>query len=283
MITVFTPTYNRAHTLPKLYESLERQECKDLEWLIVDDGSTDNTEEIIAEFKSSASFPMRYFKKENGGKHRAINYGVTLAQGDMFFIVDSDDWLTPDALSLIQKYSAQTENDAEIAGVCGLRKYPDGRINGLNEEFDVIDATTSEISKYLTCDKAEVFKTDILRQYPFPEFEGEKFISEGVVWRRISEKFKLRYFFMPIYVCDYLEDGLTKNIVKMHRQSPLGSLLLYKERYNSTRSMNKKFKSLLNYYRYAPNAESIPKDLRLPFYTLLFAPLGYILYLNDNL
>ena len=97
-ITVFTPAYNRRHTLPRLYESLCRQEFCDFEWLIVDDGSTDGTEEIISEFENRAAFPIRYHKKENGGKHTAYNYAVDRAAGAYFFCVDSDDYLAPDAL-----------------------------------------------------------------------------------------------------------------------------------------------------------------------------------------
>lgn len=283
MITIFTPTYNRAYIIHKLFESLQIQTNKDFEWLIVDDGSTDNTANIVEQFKTEANFPIRYYFKVNGGKHRAINYGVPIANGELFFIVDSDDYLSPDAVDRLSHYYQEIKNNDCIAGVCGLRKYPDGRINGLRKEFNVLDATTAEISKYLTCDKAEAYKTEILKHYPFPEFDGEKFISEGVVWNKISKEYKVRYFFEPIYICEYLEDGLTRNVVRQHRNSPLGTLLTFKVSFENATTISKRIKAILNYYRYSLSVQNIPENLNLPFWTKPLAPLGYLLNLKDSI
>ena len=105
MITIFTPTYNRKKTLPKLYESLKNQNDKDFEWLIVDDGSSDGTDKLIEEYKKENILNIRYFYKENGGKQRAVNFGVEKSQGEYFFIVDSDDFLSSDAVSKIKEYA----------------------------------------------------------------------------------------------------------------------------------------------------------------------------------
>ena len=119
-ITVFTPTYNRAYIIENLYRSLQRQTFRDFEWLIVDDGSSDNTEEVIASWQNEGNdFPIRYFKKENGGKCRAINYGVDRAEGELFFNVDSDDYLLDDALEKIDRWERELPKDGKFCGVVG--------------------------------------------------------------------------------------------------------------------------------------------------------------------
>ena len=132
MITVFTPTYNRGYIIKQLYDSLILQSYKDFEWLVIDDGSTDDTEELFKSFIAEQKLNIHYLKIENGGKHRAINKGVILAQGKYFFIVDSDDYLHNNALERIYFYTKQIEDDKTFAGVCGLKIYPNGRKVGGN-------------------------------------------------------------------------------------------------------------------------------------------------------
>lgn len=120
-ITVFTPTYNRGKLLYRVYESLQKQTYKDFEWVIVDDGSTDETERIVTELKNEAKFSIIYKKKKNEGKHIAINEGCRLARGEWFFIVDSDDYLTDDALDTVNYYSNEIRDKSDFAGVVGLR------------------------------------------------------------------------------------------------------------------------------------------------------------------
>ena len=119
-ITVFTPTYNRAYIIEKLYHSLQRQTFRDFEWLIVDDGSSDNTAEVVSAWQQEGNdFPIRYYKKENGGKCRAINYGVDLAEGELFFNVDSDDYLTDDALEKVSRWVDTLPEGGNFCGVVG--------------------------------------------------------------------------------------------------------------------------------------------------------------------
>ncbi len=208
MITVFTPTYNRAHTLPKLYRSLLEQTNKDFEWLVFDDGSTDATKELIAGFIAQNKITIRYERVPNGGKHRAINKATELAKGEYFFIVDSDDWLTPDALGKITKWFDEISHvPGKFAGVSGQKgtdiSHPIGT-SFVGEQADVLyfDRSRSNIKG----DKAEAFYTDILRRYKFPEFEGENFITEAVVWCKIAQDgYALRYFNDIIYLCKYRE------------------------------------------------------------------------------
>ena len=213
MITVFTPTYNRARLLSKLYSSLKQQTSLDFEWLIVDDGSQDDTKCVVEDFiKECDKFPIRYYLQENHGKHVAINYGVQLAHGEMFFIVDSDDWLPSNAIERIRSFFAEIKGLNGYAGVAGLKLYSNGNIVGGTFGGKCIDCTTLERAKNsISGDKAEVFYTELLRRYPFPVFDGENFLSEEVVWNRIArDGYKFRWFNEGLYYCEYLEGGLSK-------------------------------------------------------------------------
>jgi len=218
MITVMTATYNRAHTLPQLYESLCNQTQKSFEWVIIDDGSTDNTEAIVNGWCIENIIEISCVKKQNGGKHRAINDAVKMAKHDWFLIVDSDDFLTLDAIEQVSTWTETIEKDESFAGVAGLKAYASndqkiGQYPKQKQFEDFIDATNLQRKrKQLLGDKAEVYKTAILKKYPFPEYEGETFISESVVWDKIAQDgYKLRWFNKIICKCEYLEDGLTKS------------------------------------------------------------------------
>lgn len=215
MITIFTPTYNRADLLPRLYHSLLNQTDHNFEWIVIDDASTDDTEKILKSYISENRIRIHYEKQEHGGKHRAINRALQIANGSMFFIVDSDDYLTNDAIELVRDWSSTIINDSMIAGVAGLCKSISSNsiIGGVPLIKDYIDATNFERARYnLLGDKAEVYKTDIIKKYPFPEFEGEFFVTESVCWDAIaSDGYKLRWFNKAIYCGDYLVGGLTNS------------------------------------------------------------------------
>lgn len=213
MITIMTPTYNRAYILKNAYESLKKQSSFAFEWIIVDDGSTDETESIVKQWiEEEHNFSIIYEKQKNGGKHRAVNKGVSLAKYNYFFILDSDDSLTENAVATIHEWIAGIAGLKGFAGIAGLRGSRDIAIGGKPRE-QYIDATNLERNKYgLLGDKAEIYKTEILKQYPFPEFEGEIFIRESAVWDRIAKDgLKIRFYNEIIYLCEYIEDGLTKN------------------------------------------------------------------------
>ena len=214
-MTILTPTYNRAYILKNAYESLLRQTDKGFEWIIVDDGSSDDTESVVKSWIDvGAPFEIKYIKQENGGKHRAVNNGVREAKYDYILILDSDDYLTDDAVEKIHEWTKSIEGLDGFAGVAGLRGRIDNDacIGGGGNGEPYIDAKNTERAKYnLLGDKAEVYKTEILKKYPFPEFEGENFLSEHVVWDTIAKDgYKLRWFTQVIYKCEYLADGLTR-------------------------------------------------------------------------
>ncbi len=228
MITVFTPTYNRGYIIDKLYKSLLSQTNKNFEWIVIDDGSVDNTEEYFSEItKNENPFKIIYVKQQNGGKHRAINRGVKMARGELFFIVDSDDYLLDDAIEKLYLWKGTLDGSKKWMGISGLRGYSaDRRIGGAGDGKKYIDAKNTEREKYDLCgDKAEAYFTDVLKKYPFPEFEGENFITEETVINLIAlDGYYIRWFSEVIYICDYLEDGLTKSGESIFIKNPQGTL-----------------------------------------------------------
>lgn len=291
-LTIFTPTYNRAYILPVLYESLQGQKCQDFEWLIVDDGSTDDTETLVRDWIADSrnnGLNIRYHYQPNGGKHRAINQGVQLAQGELFFIVDSDDYLLPEAVSFLLTWWNEVKNDTRYAGVCGLKCYPDktsiGNIPSYATYLDT-DSLSFRTRYHEKGDKAEAFRTTVLRAYPFPEFDNEHFVTEAVVWNRIAQRYILRYYNQNIYCCDYLADGLTRSIARHHFQSPQGTALYYSElaHWPQTDRWNR-MKAAVNYWRYSTgNKQSFDVKCRqIGWENIFFLPLGMIFRLRDKI
>ena len=232
LFTIFTPTYNRAYRLPDLYQSLLEQTHKDFEWVIVDDCSSDDTYELVCSWLVAKELNITYYRQvKNGGKHRAINRGMALANGELFFIVDSDDYLPPTALATISAYWRQVAADPYCAGVAGLRMTPAGENIGTSFKPTYLDTNSVNLRyKYgVKGDKAEVFRTSVLKAYPFPEFKGENFVTEALVFNRIAQKYYLRWFNEATYICEYLEDGLSANIQAILAKAPQAERLYYKE------------------------------------------------------
>ena len=299
MITVFTPTYNRAHLLPRLYESLCRQTFTDFEWVIVDDGSSDGTSQLfhpndnVNDNEGSSlnpifnSIKVRYFYQENGGKHRAINRGVKEAQGELFLILDSDDSLPPDSLERIAYYYEQIRDDKSFGGVCGYMAHHDGTIIGHGNDAEILDTNSIDLrNKYhVQGDMCEVFRTSVLREIPFPEIPGEKFVPEALVWNRIAQKYKLRVFHHVVYYRDYLDGGLTDKIVRIRMKSPVASMMTYAEMTTFDIPFMQKVKAAINYWRFwcptisLPTREEAP---RLRWWWYWTWPLGRMMHLRDS-
>ena len=284
LITVFTPAYNRAHLLPKLYESLVRQAFDGFEWVVVDDGSEDNTQDVISELtaRNETRFPVRYFRQQNGGKHRAINRGVREAQGELFLILDSDDTLPDNSLETIAYYYNQIREDNTFGGVCGYMAHHDGTVIGRGNDDKVLDTDSISLRyKYnVEGDMCEVFRTSVLKEFPFPEIDGERFCPEALVWNRIAQKYKLRVFHEVIYYRDYLEGGLTDKIVRIRMKSPTASMMTYAELNRCEIPFMQKTKAAINYWRFRFCASSgVKPDMSWRYFWTL--PLGLLLHIND--
>ena len=231
-VTVFTPTYNRAYILGDLYHSLQRQTCMDFEWLIVDDGSADDTEALVASWQGEENpFPIRYVYQENGGKCRAINRGLKEADGRLFFTVDSDDYLTDDAIEKVIRWDGELPKDGHFCGYVGNRGttptqtpnrlFPGGYLDGtaLNR-YDQVDG-----------ERAFVFYTEIHRKYLYPEFPGEKFLTEAVTWDLMAhDGYKMRFYNDIIWIWEYKDDGLTRAGYRVFLENPQGTGLFFRQK-----------------------------------------------------
>ena len=229
-ITIITPTYNRAELLRKLYKSLERQTKHDFVWIIVDDGSIDNTKDVVKEIIEEATFGIKYIYKDNGGKHTALNVGINLANSELTMIVDSDDQLLSCAVEEICNIHEKYKQCEEIGAYCFLRCFSDGKPIVCIEREEFIESYIKyRIKENRPGDMAEVFKTAILRKFPFPEFTGERFLSEDVVWIQLGLMYKYVFINKVIYQCEYLDGGLTANDKLIKFASPLGSMMRGKQ------------------------------------------------------
>jgi glycosyltransferase involved in cell wall biosynthesis len=228
LLTIFTPTYNRADLLPKLYESICRQTgFTDFEWLIVDDGSTDATAQVVAPWLLNEQHPfgLRYVKQPNGGKHRAFNHGAQLAHGQWFLCIDSDDRLaSDDALARVAPKLRALSEQEQFCSLTALRVTPSGDVIGTKDTPDDLDTDffTYRNVMHIQGDRAEIFRTATLRQYPFPEFDGERFLSEGGMMMELSRSYLTRFSTLPLVICEYLPGGLTDNVDRLLKENPLG-------------------------------------------------------------
>ncbi len=231
-ITVFTPTYNRAYILENLYRSLQRQTCMDFEWLVVDDGSRDGTDALFAKWMAEENpFPIRYHKQENGGKCRAINTGLKLAEGELFFTVDSDDYLTDDALEKVIRWEAELPKDQNYCGFAGNRGVTEDSTPNRLFEGGYLDGTALDRYTVVDGERAFVFYTDIHKRYLYPEFPGEKFLTEAVTWDLMAyEGYRMRFYNDIIWIWEYKEDGLTKAGYKVFLDNPAGTGLFFRQK-----------------------------------------------------
>lgn len=234
-ISIVTPVYNRADLLYKCYQSLVNQTNYDFEWIIIDDGSTDNSLEVARSFK--ADFPIKVITKENGGKHTALNASHPYICGDYVLMLDSDDSLIPSAIEDVIIGWKKYDNQDEIGIVTFLKgedeEHPSCKAYDEDEgkPVDIIRYRRESISSIDAC---EVIRTELFKKYPFPEFEGEKFIAEGALWTRVGLTHKCVYINKVIYLADYLEGGLTKLGKPLRVHNPNGGM------YTSNLGMNKK-------------------------------------------
>ncbi len=283
VVSIITPTYNRADHLRTLYRSLRAQTCDAFEWLIVDDGSEDNTAHFIREMQKDAIITIRSWRVPNGGKHRAVNLAVSQARGDLLFIVDSDDIIVPDAVEWIISEWNKVSDKIGTAGIVGLKAHFNGKTVGTPLEA-IPDMVDTDLLSYrtvygMTGDRAEVFRTDVLREFPFPEIEGEKFCPEALVWFRIARKYKMRYLKKIIYLCEYLPDGLTARIVAIRMKSPRATMMSYSELFAYPIPFVSKIKAAVNFYRFSfcGNGDAYS----LPTWTRIVIPVAYLFHLND--
>lgn len=240
-ITVVTPTYNRANELEKAFNSLKEQTEKDFEWLVIDDGSTDTTEDVIKNFKKETNFDISYYKQDNQGKHIALNIAFKKVKTELLMILDSDDCLTRTAIEEILLIHNKYKDDDKVAAYVfqrGKLNAPTERITQVFKKEEFIDNyNTYIINKEIKGDKEEVFKTKILKNYSYPQYLGEKFVGEGVLWSKISHNYDMVFCNKIIYLCEYLDGGLTKSGRSFRMKNPQGG------KYHAEEYLDKRYKN----------------------------------------
>ena len=227
MISVITATYNRSKILERCFESLVRQTIQNFEWIIVDDGSMDDTAETVKEFQKKCQFNIKYIKKNNGGKHTALNLAQQYVEGEIICFLDSDDYLTRDAISLIITYWKKYQSNPNIGVISFLKGY--------NDKTPIIGSVSSEevesnhiqyrINNKLKGDMCETVKREVFLKQKFPEFPNENFMSEGWLWVTIAYNYNTVYVNKIIYIAEYLENGLTNQGKKLRLMSPNGGMV----------------------------------------------------------
>lgn len=232
LLTIFTPTYNRSYVLKNLYNSLLNQNNYNFIWLIVDDGSTDDTRLLVENWIKEDLINIRYIYQLNQGKHIAHNTGISNCNTELFFCVDSDDYLLNNAVESILEEYKNIKNLKNISGILTIRinrltKLPIGKTYLPN---NIKYASLGDLyEKYkFKGDTSLVFKTSILKQYLFPKIDGEKFIGEEYLYCQLDKYYKLLISDKEYYVCEYLDDGYTKNIFKTIYNNPKGYMELKK-------------------------------------------------------
>lgn len=227
MFTIFTPAYNRASLLPRLYQSLIEQTSYDFEWLIVDDGSTDNTAEVVQPFIENGHFPVRYLKKENGGKHTAYNLALQEAQGAWFLCVDSDDFLAASAVKDLCDFIRP-----DMTGVATYKTDLLG--NSLCDSFpsDLDSVQFHRLALEYGCrgEFALAFSTKFAARFPFPIFSGERFMSESIIYDRMDQAHEMHLLPKVTTLCEYQPGGLSMNFSALMGKNPNGFCLYFMQR-----------------------------------------------------
>lgn len=222
--SVFIPTYNRASTLPRALESVRKQSVQDLELVVVDDGSTDDTEQLVRDFAALVPFPVRYTWQPNQGKHAAHNTALTLLRGHLTVILDSDDLLVPDALERLQRHweAIPDEQREQFLGVKGLCKLIDGAVMGHEFPKAWIDADDLTIrAKWrLGGDKVGAVRTEILQDNPYPVTPGERHLRPSYLWKRLAHRYRVRFINEIIQECEHQPGGLSSDRFRLRMRNP---------------------------------------------------------------
>lgn len=276
-LTIFTPTYNRAYTLERLYQSLLRQTSKDFCWIVVDDGSTDNTEQLINTWVTDNKIDITYYRQENQGKPTAHNKGVELTKTELFTCVDSDDYLRDYAVErIIEVWNPLLS----YVGILGYRcieregvltKYKANRLKHatLREFYD----------DGLSGDTILIYKTEVLKKYSFPRFEGEKFVPEVYLYDLIDQDGELLLLPESLYVCKYLPDGYTAHMASVLFHNPKGYFAFINQRLRFDKTIKQIFADSIRYDAMAFAHKRPLRESSRPGFAYLAAVPGVIMYL----
>lgn len=285
ILTILTPTYNRAHTLIRCYKSLLKQTHQQFQWLIIDDGSNDETFELIKTLKlKSSKFDIDYYYKENGGKHTALNYAHPFICGELVLILDSDDDLTENAVATVVNYWKNFKDNKSICGLTFLRGQNEKKPlrKGFPDELIISNYIEYQFNKNVSIgDCCEVIRTNVLKEFPFPIFKNEFFLGESHLWINAGLKYQTVYINKIIYITEYLEGGLTKDGRKMRLKNPYGGMYIASLKLSKRFKIKVRFKNMLLYIIYGmiikDNFKKIKKSNNKFLFHLTY-PLALLLF-----
>lgn len=205
-----------------------RQTDMAFEWIIVDDGSSDNTKDLVTEWEKEGHIDIVYRYQPNQGKHIAINTGIGLANGELFFIVDSDDTLTVDAVAKVRLFWNSLDEVSHISGIISYRQFVDGRLVGskLPPEIKTCKLRDCRTRYGSDGDKVVIYRTDVFSRFRYPQFDGERFLGESYVFNQIDDLYEMAVMDDRIYNFDYQKDGLSQDFRKLYRENPCGMRVL---------------------------------------------------------
>lgn len=288
LVTVFTPIYNRERSIKAVYDSLCAQTSYNFEWLVLNDGSTDRSGEILEDIIAhhESGFEIRYVVKENEGLSRTINKAIDMAKGELLMRLDSDDVALPNAIELIEQKYPLVKDKTGVCAVAFLSELFDGSINGYHPFFEDREETIVDYRHIYhgTGDRNEVMKVDVYRNFKYPEFEGEKFCSEGVVWDRIAKNYRFLYVPEAIYRKGFDDDSITSKIYQTLKKNCKGTTLLYYEiiRDFPYLPFSERLLFAIKYYRYAFFAHApLFRGIPLPL-VVCGLPLGLLVIIYDR-
>lgn len=279
-LTIFTPTYNRSHTLPRTYKSLLAQSCKDFEWLIIDDGSTDNTRDLVNKWIAENKITIRYIYQKNQGMHGAHNTAYENIYTELNTCIDSDDWMPDDAVQIIIDFWEKHRSN-DVAGFIGLDITKEGTIIG--DDFNIKRTTLWDYNqKGGKGDKKLVYRTEIIKKYPpYPIFEGEKYVSLASKCFMIDQDYEMLTLNKPLVIVEYQLDGSSYNMYRNYVHNPKGFVYDRKLVLSSKPKLKTRFKYCIHYIAnkiLAGEKYSIISDSPCKISTIFMLPLGLIWY-----
>ena len=249
-LTIFTPTYNRAYCLHQVYDSLCEQSSKDFCWLIIDDGSSDNTQDIIDSWKKEGRIDLKYVYQKNQGMHGAHNTAYENIDTELNICIDSDDFMPVTAVELIIQNYEKIKDDSRIAGLVGLDADTNGEIIGTKVPDEIFESTLYDLYNLYKVkgDKKLVYKTEIIKKYPkYPIFKGERFVPLGYLYQLIDQDYKLSVLNEVLCIVEYLDDGSSMNILRQYKLNPKGFAFSRKSRMKLGKSFIERFKNAIHY------------------------------------
>ena len=278
-VTVFTPAYNRAYTLGRLYESLLKQTDKRFCWLIVDDGSTDQTEELVSNWIKENRIDIEYYKQENQGKPAAHNTGVELTKTELFTCVDSDDYLTDNAVGeILNAWERKTDGCIGILGY--IERKGEGVLTKCSDNSITKGTLRYLYDHGLSGDTILIFQTKTLKKYKFPKFNGEKFIPEAYLYDLLDQEGELFLLKKAIYICEYLPDGYKAGMAKLLYNNPQGYFCYINQRLKLDKSLRQRIADSIRYdaMAIAHKKKKIVGNAVYPLWALLAYPAGWLFY-----